>query len=90
MRRYTDITNQLRGIFIEHYIALAQGEVAINHTQPWVLEIAIQQLADMLRDLIDEQLREWYQLGKRINVLTSRLESAANGEKTVGRLMSAG
>lgn len=88
VRRRTAMSNQMRGLLIEHGITLAQGEVAISQTLPRVLEDATQPLPDLLRELIDELLGEWRQLGERINVLTSRLECAANEDKTARRLMT--
>lgn len=88
VRRRTAMSNQIRGLLLEHGVALAQGEVAISQTLPRVLEDATQPLPDMLRELIDELLGEWRQLGERVNVLTGRLETAANEDKTAKRLMS--
>src|SRR5437868_2102913 len=88
VRRRTAMSNQMRGLLMEHGITLAQGEVAISQTLPRVLEDATQPLPDLLRELIDELLGEWRQLGERINVLTGRLESAANEDKTAKRLMT--
>lgn len=88
VRRRTATSNQMRGLLMEHGIALALGDVAISQTLPKVLEDATQPLPDMLRELIDELLGEWRQLGQRIDVLTSRLETAANEDKTAKRLMT--
>lgn len=88
VRRRTAMSNQMRGLLMEHGITLAQGDVAISQTLPRVLEDATQPLPDILRELIDELLGEWRQLGERINVLTGRLESAANEDKTARRLMT--
>ncbi|WLH49055.1 IS110 family transposase [Pseudomonas beijingensis] len=88
VRRRTATSNQMRGLLMEHGVALAQGDVAISQTLPRVLEDATQPLPDMLRELIDELLGEWRQLGERINVLTGRLEIAANQDQTARRLMT--
>ncbi|MHC8358083.1 IS110 family RNA-guided transposase [Pseudomonas sp. LB3P81] len=88
VRRRTAMSNQMRGLLLEHGVALAQGDVAISQALPRVLEDATQPLPDMLRELIDELLGEWRQLGERVNVLTGRLESAANEDKTARRLMT--
>ncbi|PHX44634.1 transposase, partial [Pseudomonas sp. NZIPFR-PS5] len=55
---------------------------------PRILEDATQPLPDMLRELIDELLGEWSQLGERIDVLTGRLEAAARQDETAKRLMT--
>ena len=78
----------MRGLLLEHGVALAQGDAAISHVIPRVLEDATQPLPEILRELIDELLGEWRQLGERINVLSGRLEAAANADKTAKRLMT--
>lgn len=88
VRRRTAVGNQMRGLLLEHGVAMAQGEVAINQKVPRVLEDATQPLPDMLRELIDELLGEWRQLGERVSVLTGRLEAAAKQDKTALRLMT--
>ena len=88
VRRRTAVSNQMRGLLLEHGVALAQGDAAISQTIPRVLEDATLPLPDMLRELIDELLGEWRQLGERVNVLTGRLEVAANEDKTAKRLMT--
>lgn len=88
VRRRTAMSNQMRGLLLEHGVALAQGEVAISERLPRILEDATQPLPDVLRELIDELLGEWRQLGERVAVLTARLESAANQDKTAKRLMT--
>lgn len=88
IRRRTALSNQMRGLLLEHGVALAPGEAAISLKIPLVLEDATQPLPDLLRELIDELLAEWRHLGERINVLTGRLEAAANADKTAKRLMT--
>lgn len=88
VRRRTAMSNQMRGLLLEHGVALAQGDAAISHVIPMVLEDATQPLPEILRELIDELLGEWRQLGERINVLSGRLEAAANADKTAKRLMT--
>jgi transposase len=88
VRRRTAMGNQMRGLLLEHGVALAQGDAAISQKIPRVLEDATQPLPAMLRELLDELLGEWRQLGERISVLTGRLEAAANADKTAKRLMT--
>lgn len=88
VRRRTAVSNQMRGLLLEHGIALAQGDGAVNQKIPRVLEDATHPLPDMLRELIDELLAEWRHLGERISVLTGRLEVAANADQTAKRLMT--
>ncbi|MGY4494141.1 transposase [Pseudomonas sp. TE3610] len=88
VRRRTALSNQMRGLLLEHGVVLAQGDVAISQRIPRVLEDATQPVPAMLRELIDELLAEWRFLGERIAVLTGRLEAAANADSTAKRLMS--
>lgn len=88
VRRRTALSNQMRGLLLEHSVALAQGDVAISQKIPRVLEDPSVPLPQILRELIDELLGEWRHLGERINVLTGRLEAAANNDSTAKRLMT--
>ncbi|MFJ3373290.1 IS110 family transposase [Pseudomonas sp. NPDC086251] len=88
VRRRTAVGNQMRGLLLEHGVAMAQGELAISQLVPRVLEDATQPLPDLLRELIAELLGEWEQLGERVNVLTGRLETAAKADETAKRLMT--
>lgn len=88
IRRRTAVGNQMRGLLLEHGVALAQGEMAISQWVPRVLEDATLPLPDLLRELIAELLGEWGQLGERIHVLTARLETAAKENETAKRLMT--
>lgn len=88
VRRRTAVGNQMRGLLLEHGVAMAQGDVAISQLVPRVLEDATQPLPDLLRELIAELLGEWSQLGERVNVLTGRLETAAKADETAKRLMT--
>lgn len=88
IRRRTAMGNQMRGLLLEHGVALALGDAVIERTLPRVLEDATQPLPDMLRELLDEMLSEWRQQGERIRVLTGRLEAAASQDEVAKRLMT--
>lgn len=88
VRRRTALSNQMRGLLLEHGIALAQGEAAVSQRIPRVLEDPSQPLPGMLRELIDELMAEWRFLGERIQVLTGRLEAAAHTDQVARRLMT--
>lgn len=88
VRRRTGLGNQMRGLLLEHGIALAQGEAAIRTRVPALLEDASQPIPDLLRELLAEQLAEWTHLGERIGVLTGRLEVCAGDDATARRLMT--
>lgn len=88
VRRRTAISNQMRGLLLEHGVALAQGDAAISQKIPRVLEDPSVPLPEMLRELIDELLGEWRHMAERVNVLTGRLETAARQDSTAKRLMT--
>jgi transposase len=88
VRRRTAVANQMRGLLLEHGIAMAQGEVSIRQRVPRVLEDASEPLPDLLRELIAELFSEWEQLGERVNRLTGRLDRAAKDDETARRLMT--
>ncbi len=88
VHRRTAMSNQMRGLLLEHGVALAKGDAAITRALPRILEDATQPLPDMLRELISEVLAEWHQLGERLEVLNGRLERAAKADDTARRLMS--
>lgn len=88
VRRRTALGNPMRGLLLEHGIALAQGEAAIHRCVPRILEDATQPLPDLLRELIAELLADWSRLGERIDVLTGRLEASARDDQTAQRLMT--
>lgn len=88
VRRRTAISNQMRGLLLEHGVPLAQGDAAISQRIPRVLEDPGVPLPEMLRELIDELLGEWRHMGERVSVLTGRLENAANKDSTARRLMT--
>lgn len=88
VRRRTALSNQMRGLLLEHGVALAQGDAAISQRIPRVLEDPSVPLPEMLRELIDELLGEWRHMGERINVLTGRLEANANADEVAKRLMT--
>lgn len=88
VRRRTSVANQMRGLLLEHGIAMAQGEASIRQRVPRVLEDASVPLPELLRELIDELLMEWEQLGARVARLTERLETAAKEDKTAQRLLT--
>ncbi|WP_248917783.1 IS110 family transposase [Pseudomonas entomophila] len=88
VRRHTALGNQIRGLLLEQGVALAQGDLAVSHGVPRILEDTTQPLPDLLRELLDELLAEWRYLSERIAILTGRLETAAQADKVACRLMT--
>lgn len=88
VRRRTAVANQMRGLLLEHGIAMAQGEASIRQRIPRVLEDATVPLPDLLRELVDELMTEWLFLSESVRRLTGRLEKAAKEDETARRLMT--
>lgn len=88
VKRRTAVANQMRGLLLEHGIAMAQGETSIRQRLPRLLEDATVALPPLLRELVAELLGEWEQLGERVGRLTGRLEMAAREDETAKRLMT--
>jgi transposase len=88
LRRRTAITNQIRGLMLEHGIAAPRGAGALATRVPRILEDAAQPLPDLLRELIAELWAEVAHLSARIESLSARLEAAAREDSGARRLMS--
>jgi transposase len=88
LRRRTAITNQIRGLMLEHGIAAPRGPSALAIRVPRILEDASQPLPDLLRELVAELWAEVMHLSTRIEALSARLESAAREDERARRLMS--
>jgi transposase len=86
--RRTALGNQMRGLLLEHGIALAKGDAAITRHLPQVLEDASAPVPDLLRELLAELLAEWEHLGQRIHVLTGRLHESARQDAKARQLMT--
>lgn len=88
VRRRTAVGNQMRGLLLEHGVAMAQGEASIRQRVPRVLEDTTVPLPDLLRELVDELMTEWLFLSESVSRLTARLEKAAKEDETARRLMT--
>lgn len=88
LRRRTTITNQIRGLMLEHGIAAPRGAAVLAIHLPRILEDATQPLPDLLRELIDELWAEVAHLSTRIDRLSARLDAAAREDGCARRLMT--
>lgn len=88
VRRRTVIGQQVRGLLLEHGIALPRGDAALVERAGRVIEDASQPVPGALRELIADLLAEWQHLSRRIDVLMARLEHAARHDPTARRLMT--
>lgn len=88
VREHTAMGNQMRGLLMEHGVAIPQGKAAIERNVAQLLEATVQPLPEVLHELIAELLAEWQSMAERIEVMTGRLEQAAREDKTAQRLMT--
>lgn len=88
VREYTAMGNQMRGLLMEHGVAIPQGKAAIERNVGQLLGDSTQPLPEVLHELIAELLGEWQHLAERIEVMTGRLERAAREDATAQRLMT--
>jgi transposase len=86
IRRRTTLSNQMRGLLLEHDIALAKGNAAINRNIPLLLENANVPLSDLFRELIAQLFSEWEHMGQRIDVMTGKLNESARQNPQAQRL----
>lgn len=88
MRRRTALGNQMRGLLLEHGLAIPQGATALAERVNRILEDATLPLPELLRELLADLQAEWAFLGSRILQQTKRLEQSARKDKTASRLMT--
>lgn len=87
-RRRTTISNQARGLLMEHGLTLPQGAEMMARRLPGLLEDASVPLPDLLRDLLADLLAEWTRLGERVERMTGQLERVAKQDECTLRLMT--
>lgn len=87
-RRRTAIGNQIRGLLLEHGIALARGEHALSTRLPRVLEDATMPLPDVLRSLLAQLGVEWKALGEQIEHSSAQISQWVKNEPQAQRLMT--
>lgn len=88
VRRRTALGNQMRGLLLEHGIALAQGDPGLMRGVDRALEDATQPIPDLLRELIGDLQAEWRRLDEHIDGLTGQLEATARSDAKACRLMT--
>jgi len=88
VRRKTAVSNQMRGLLLEHGIALAQGDAAIAQGIPRIIRDASYAVPKLLRDLLADLLAEWEHLGMRIEAMNSKLQVSAQQDPKARQLMT--
>ncbi|MDR0274481.1 MAG: IS110 family transposase [Burkholderiaceae bacterium] len=88
VRRRTALGNQMRGLLLEHDIALAKGDAAIMRSVPLIVEEASHRAPELLRELLADMLAEWEHMGARIQALNAKLQEQARQDAKARQLMS--
>lgn len=88
VRRKTALSNQMRGLVLEHGVAIAQGDAALRRRLNTVLADASVPLPDRLRDLLADLAGEWEGLIQRIEAMTAELKTLAHSDPLAKRLQT--
>lgn len=84
--RRTSVANQIRGLLIEHGIAIAKGAAALRHAMNRVLGDAGPPIPDLLREVLADSYAEWNALGERCERLDGQLVQLAAVDPVARRL----
>jgi len=85
-RRRTAVANQMRGLLLEHGVAIAQGDAALTRALERVLPDAQVPIPDRLRALLAELAGEWEGLGQRVQAMDPELAQLAHADPVARRL----
>lgn len=88
LKRRTTIVNQVRGLLLEHGIAMARGGSAFERRIEGLLEDATQPLPDRLRGLLDVLRQEYRQLSGYIAPIEAELEQLSRSDPDARRLLT--
>ena len=88
MRRRTAIGNQIRGLLLEHGIAIPKGGAAMAERVDRAVVDDSEPLPSLLRELVADLMAEWRFLGSRIDILDAGLARAAREDPVARRLMT--
>ncbi|HET8553401.1 MAG TPA: IS110 family transposase [Rhodanobacteraceae bacterium] len=85
-RRMTAISNQVRGLLLEHGVVMAKGDAALTRTLDRVLEDASVPIPDRLRELVAELMGEWAGHRDRLRQLDGELAQLSRSDPLAKRL----
>lgn len=88
LRRRTALSNQMRGLMLEHGVVIPRGTAALSAALQRVLPDASVPLPERLREVLAELEAEWRHLGTRIEALSAQLSQIAAQEPVARRLMT--
>ena len=84
--RRTALSNQIRGLLLEHGVAIAKGDAALERALAAALGTTRVAIPDRLREIVAWLEAEWRQQGQRIEAVTGELARLAR-EDPVARLL---
>lgn len=88
VRRRTALSNQMRGLLLEHGISLAQGDTALTQGVSRAIDDPDRMLPELFRQLLEQLLLEWRQQQLRIQAMTDQLQTVVRREPKALQLMS--
>jgi transposase len=86
--RRTALSNQIRGLLLEHGVVMAKGHTALVQTVSGVIADTDSRVPEVLVELLGELLAEWEHLGVRIEALTGTLKVSASQDPKAVQLMT--
>lgn len=84
--RRTALSNQIRGLLLDHAVAIAQGDAALERALTDVLGSNRLAIPERLREIVAWLEVEWRQQGERIEMVTGELKRLVR-EDPVARLL---
>lgn len=88
-RRMTAISNQVRGLLLEHGVVMAQGDAALVRSVDRSLEDATLPIPDRLRELVAELMGEWNGHRERMAKLNAELARLSRRDPVARHLCEA-
>lgn len=85
-RRWVAVSNQIRGLLLEHGIVIAKGHKALRERLPVLLEDASQPILPRLRELMADLYQDWESLGARIEAMNAEFDGLSRRDPLARRL----
>ena len=83
----TAVINQIRGFLLEHGIAIRQGPAGLRQALPSILAQRSGELSPLLLRLLEDLVEDWRQLDRRIEAVTTHIETLAKQDENCKHLM---
>ena len=88
VRRKTALSNQIRGLLLEHAVVLGQGDKRLVACVPALLASASVPIPERLRSLLAMLFQDWQQQQQRIATLEREFSQLARQDPVARRLMT--